>query len=85
MGSALGVTALEEISLPLSAAGVLEDEDVLLSQAGDVNGDGLNDVLVGVLSRDAAYVYQGTPVGLAPLPGTTMEGAGDFGTSVALA
>jgi len=85
MGSAQGVTSLEEVSLPLSAEGLLEDEDLLVSEAGDVNGDGLSDVLVGVPSRGAAYVYQGTPVGLAPLPGTTMEGTGGFGTSVSVA
>ncbi|MCX6546028.1 MAG: FG-GAP-like repeat-containing protein [Acidobacteria bacterium] len=55
--------------------------------AGDVNGDGYADVLVGAAGSGRAYVYLGGAGGLATTPATTLTGAaGDqFGCSVATA
>ncbi|MBN1887178.1 MAG: FG-GAP repeat protein [Thermoflexales bacterium] len=54
--------------------------------AGDVNGDGYADVIVGAPTRDAeqagsdmlgaAYAYYGSPAGLEPDPGWFVEGEG---------
>jgi len=61
--------------------------------AGDVNGDGFGDVVVGAdgingVERDEgrAYVYLGTPAGLATSPAWVMDGGqrdAQFGSSVA--
>ena len=64
-----------------------------LAGAGDVNRDGYGDIVVGapdaVLSRGAAYIYLGSPSGLAASPSTTLvpspDMGGYFGGSVASA
>ncbi len=66
-----------------------------VSTAGDVNGDGYSDVIVGEvfsehgqLSEGRAYVYHGSPTGLASSPAWTAEGdqnAAHFGWSVSTA
>ncbi len=63
--------------------------------AGDVNGDGYDDVIVGACEYDngetdegRAYVYHGTAAGLATDPAWTAESnqaGADFGESVAMA
>ena len=63
--------------------------------AGDVNGDGYSDVLVGAPDNDngqsdegAAYLFLGSPAGLSLAPGWTREGdqaSARFGLSVASA
>jgi len=63
--------------------------------AGDVNGDGYSDVIVGMTSytngqanEGRAYVFHGSPAGLATVPAWTMESnqiAGGFGRAVASA
>jgi hypothetical protein len=65
------------------------------STAGDVNGDGFADVIVGVLRHDGgefdegkALVYYGSPLGLAADPAWEVEGNQDdsrFGCSVDVA
>jgi len=53
-----------------------------LAPAGDVNGDGYADVIVGaplhphlaLTTRGSAYVYHGGPSGLSTTPATTLEG-----------
>lgn len=85
-----------------SAAGVVEDADVLLegedpgddfgisvATAGDVDGDGYDDVVIGASARSgfagSAYLYPGGPTGLSSVAATTWTGeaSGDrFGTSV---
>ena len=54
----------------------------IVSQAGDVNGDGYDDLIVGAPSRPntgAAYVFTGSSAGLSVLPATTLVGAGGSG------
>ena len=66
-----------------------------MATAGDVNGDGYSDVIVGAPRYDngqtdegRAFVYHGSAAGLAPPPAWTAEGnqaGADFGGSVATA
>jgi len=63
-----------------------------VATAGDVNGDGYADLVVGALYNDSgrgkAYVYHGSPAGLGLTPAWTAigENTGDwFGSSVATA
>ena len=63
-----------------------------VSLAGDVNGDGYSDVIIGARSftdtidrQGKAYLYHGSPAGLSPTPGWTALGemsAAYFGTIV---
>ena len=55
-----------------------------VDRAGDVNGDGYSDVIIGAegypgytSERGAAYAYFGSPSGLAASPGWMTEGAAD--------
>jgi hypothetical protein len=57
-----------------------------LATAGDVNGDGYSDVIVGTHGYERAYVYHGGPGGLSSTPDwTAHQAGGGFGFSVATA
>ncbi|WP_159396901.1 FG-GAP-like repeat-containing protein [Sorangium cellulosum] len=57
------------------------------ASAGDMNGDGFGDVIVGSPGIDRAYIYLGSPEGLNPVPDLTLDGQGStsFGLVVASA
>lgn len=67
--------------------GILEGQSI--ANAGDVNGDGYNDVIIGTPYKDskgAAYIYHGSASGLNPDPSTSIEnisGSHLLGISVA--
>lgn len=54
---------------------------VSVADAGDLDGDGFSDVIIG--SIGAAYVYYGSRTGLAATADTTLTGGTYFGASVA--
>ncbi|RKZ27350.1 hypothetical protein DRQ20_00680 [bacterium] len=49
--------------------------------SGDVNGDGYDDLLVGVPGKNLVYIYYGGP-SFDNIPDDTLNGEGGFGTSV---
>ncbi len=56
-----------------------------VASAGDVNGDGYADVVVGSLNDGLVRVYHGSSAGLAPSPDWRDSGAQGFGAAVASA
>ena len=53
--------------------------------AGDVNGDGFADVIIGAPGNNEAYVYLGSATGISSTPALTLTGTGAFGTAVSTA
>ncbi|NJL03508.1 MAG: PKD domain-containing protein [Chloroflexaceae bacterium] len=53
--------------------------------AGDVNGDGFADIIVGAPGDNEAYIYLGSATGISNTPALTLTGTGAFGTAVATA
>ena len=75
-------------SAPAWSAEVHEPTDDLVSSAvtaGDVNGDGFSDVLVGNRQSGKLDAYHGSAEGLLPFPMWTIYGPNGFGQSVASA
>ncbi|MBK7760010.1 MAG: VCBS repeat-containing protein [Deltaproteobacteria bacterium] len=68
----LGTTLGEELGSAVAAA-------------GDVNGDGYDDVIIGAAGIDRAYVFHGSYAGLGTTAATTLRGSGTtrFGDTVA--
>lgn len=58
---------------------------VSVSGAGDFNGDGYGDIVVGAGVASEAYTYHGGPAGMSPDPVNILQNDGAFGTSVEVA
>ncbi len=73
-----------DLTLPV---GVYESFGWSLASAGDVNGDGYADLVVGTQNEGRAYLYLGGASGLSTTPATTLTGpdGGYFGQSLASA
>jgi len=56
---------------------------VAVDCAGDTNGDGFLDLVVGAGATNQTFVYLGGPTGLDPMSEITLEGTGNFGLGVA--
>ena len=92
LGSATGLGSTPTVTLvsPASAGGQF---GASVASAGDVDGDGYADVIVGAPGLDSAagraYLYLGSATGLGSTPAVTLPGmagpGGAFGTSVASA
>jgi hypothetical protein len=88
-GSAGGITAAPSRTITSPVTGSASF-GISVAGAGDVNGDGYADVIIGAngvsSGRGAAYVYLGGAAGLAAAPAVGISGpdvAGSFGYSVA--
>ncbi|MGQ0721979.1 MAG: FG-GAP-like repeat-containing protein [Candidatus Eiseniibacteriota bacterium] len=83
-GSPAGLAALPAVALESNLAFSLFAASV--ATAGDVNGDGYADVLVGaynyydssLITRGRAYLYHGSAAGLVPSPVWFVDGAQDY-------
>lgn len=82
LGSGSGLSAVAATKLEGSASSGYFG--YTMAGAGDVNGDGYDDVIVGDFTEDEAYIYLGSAAGLAATAATTLDGDGnqDFGYSV---
>ncbi len=93
-GSNTGITAAPSLVLEVNQQGA--QFGCAASTAGDVNGDGYSDLIVGArtweddvanqLSEGAAFVYYGSATGIALVPDITLQtnqAADNFGSNVA--
>ena len=92
-GSAIGLSATPN-STPDDANQAIAQFGSSVASAGDVNGDGYHDVIIGALAYDdganvnegRAYVYHGSAAGLSAAPNSTLDDANQgtafFGISV---
>ncbi len=90
LGSATGLSSSPASTLIGLTAG--DKFGFSVASAGDVNGDGYSDVIIGANGRStntgAAYLFLGSGAGLATSPATTLSGVSNpdsFGSSVASA
>jgi cysteine-rich repeat protein len=80
LGSATGLSTTASVTLSGSSS-----FGNRVASAGDVNGDGYADVIVGAFSSNRAHVYLGSATGLSTTASVTLTGSGYFGSSVASA
>jgi hypothetical protein len=79
-GAATGLGAMPSAAVTLRGG---EGFGAAVSGAGDVDGDGFADVVVGEPGARRAFVYRGTPGGLDTSGVTLMAGSAQFGDAVA--
>lgn len=84
-GDAAGLSMPPSVTLEANSAGAAFGTSV--ASAGDVNGDGYADVVVGAPLNGSgrAYLYLGSAGGLSTSPANTLSGGSLFGSSVATA
>ncbi len=83
-GSVTGISAVPSVQLEANIAGAQFGFSV--GSAGDVNGDGYADVIVGAPFSGAngrVYLYMGSAGGLSTVPAVTLSYGSQFGYSVA--
>ena len=71
LGSAAGYITTPASILQSNIDG---SRSVIVSAAGDVNGDGFDDVIIGSYGYDMAFVYYGNATGLSPDPDILTSG-----------
>ena len=85
LGSASGLSSAAAVTLVGSNTG--DQFGWSVASAGDVNGDGYADVIVGAPTARNAYLYLGSATGLPSLPSTSLaspgSASGTFGVAVA--
>ena len=84
LGGALGLTLSRTFEGATSDVGL----GIAVASAGDVNGDGFSDVIIGASRADQAQVYLGSIAGLSATPTRVLEAPdpmSSFGFSVASA
>jgi hypothetical protein len=92
LGSAIGLPASPSTSLFDIANAPGDNFGSSVASAGDVDGDGFSDIIVGaygvLTNTGAAYIFQGSNTGLSVSPPTVLTGTNTndyFGNSVASA
>ncbi|MEO8590380.1 MAG: FG-GAP-like repeat-containing protein [Flavobacteriales bacterium] len=86
-GGTAGLSAVPNVTLEMNIAGARFGASV--SSAGDVNGDGYADVVVGAPNsgNGRAYIFMGSPAGLGTVPALVLNGTAgsEFGSAVCTA
>ena len=75
VGGVAGLATTPVTTICLTGSGL--SEDVSIASAGDVNGDGYADLVVGGGATGGASVYLGSSAGLGTTPSTTLTGTYD--------